>query len=341
MDRGIGELQKSIIIAIIGTVAVIAAIGWSVMGSWQERQDKPKTQPPVTEQQAPKTEILDVQQKTKAEDLIPPTFDVVRVNPRGDAVMAGHAHPHSRIEIKDWDNVIGEVKADARGEWVFVPEKPLEPGKRQLGLVMYVDDLDPVESKTVVAVVVPEVGQGQGDALAVEMDRFGKGPSRVLQTPGTPEEKPTITIEAVDYEAGGPVIISGRAPPKSTVQLYLSNDLLARTEADDNGRWLVKPETPIAPGLYTLRADLVDDKGKVLARAETPFSRAEEAVAEKELSDPDKTTYIVQPGNSLWRIARRNYGTGFSYTVIYEANKGQISDPDLIYPGQVFSIPNK
>ncbi|HCR67353.1 MAG TPA: hypothetical protein DIW38_12725, partial [Oceanicaulis sp.] len=48
---------------------------------------------------------------------------------------------------------------------------------------------------------------------------------------------------------------------------------------------------------------------------------------------------IVQPGNSLWRIARRLYGEGLQYTVIYEANRDQIRDPNLIYPGQVFSAP--
>ena len=49
----------------------------------------------------------------------------------------------------------------------------------------------------------------------------------------------------------------------------------------------------------------------------------------------------MQPGNSLWRIARSRYGSGPNYSVIYEANKEQIRDPDLIYPGQVFTIPKK
>ena len=48
---------------------------------------------------------------------------------------------------------------------------------------------------------------------------------------------------------------------------------------------------------------------------------------------------VVQPGNSLWRLARRTYGSGFSYTVIFDANKDQIGDPDLIFPGQVFALP--
>ena len=48
----------------------------------------------------------------------------------------------------------------------------------------------------------------------------------------------------------------------------------------------------------------------------------------------------VQPGFSLWRIARENYGDGFLYVKVFEANKDQIRDPDLIYPGQIFTLPD-
>ena len=48
---------------------------------------------------------------------------------------------------------------------------------------------------------------------------------------------------------------------------------------------------------------------------------------------------IVQPGNSLWRIARRVLGEGTHYVHIFEANQERIRDPDLIYPGQVFEVP--
>ena len=48
----------------------------------------------------------------------------------------------------------------------------------------------------------------------------------------------------------------------------------------------------------------------------------------------------VQPGFTLWGIARSNYGRGVLYVQIYEANQDQIRDPDLIYPGQIFTIPD-
>jgi nucleoid-associated protein YgaU len=48
---------------------------------------------------------------------------------------------------------------------------------------------------------------------------------------------------------------------------------------------------------------------------------------------------VIQPGNNLWRISRVIYGRGIEYTVIYQANRDRIRDPDLIYPGQIFATP--
>lgn len=51
-------------------------------------------------------------------------------------------------------------------------------------------------------------------------------------------------------------------------------------------------------------------------------------------------TYTVVRGDCLWNIAKRFYGSGAKYTVIYNANKGVIGgNPNLIYPGQVLTIP--
>ena len=90
----------------------------------------------------------------------------------------------------------------------------------------------------------------------------------------------------------------------------------------------------VAVGNYTLRADLLGPGGRVVARVELPFQRA--AVTPEVLAG---SKVVGQPGHSLWRIARRAYGEGLLYTVIYEANRDHIKDPDLIYPGQIFALP--
>jgi len=173
-------------------------------------------------------------------------------------------------------------------------------------------------------------------ALVLKFPKDGKKPVRVIQTPGESIDRDVfpLTIETLDYDSKGQVVIGGGAPKGALVQLYLDGDLIARLNSDDQGRWIARPEKPIPPGLYKLRADQVGDGGKVIARVEYPFSRAED------LQKMAEGTYVlVQPGNSLWRIARRVYGSGFSYTQIFEANKERIGDPDLIFPGQVFEVP--
>ena len=52
-------------------------------------------------------------------------------------------------------------------------------------------------------------------------------------------------------------------------------------------------------------------------------------------------TYTVKSGDCLWNIAKKFYGNGSKYTVIYNANKDKIKNPNLIYPGQVLTIPAK
>ena len=91
---------------------------------------------------------------------------------------------------------------------------------------------------------------------------------------------------------------------------------------------------------------LVDyQDGAVVSRIETPFKREEaEKVAEvlqEETSNPEFQVAMrtVQPGNTLWAIARERYGEGIMYVLVFEANRDRIRNPDLIYPGQVFVLP--
>jgi len=279
-----------------------------------------------------------------------PSFDVVRINPKGDTVMAGRAAPGSKTKILDRGEVIGEVTADPRGEWVFVPEKPLPPGTSELTLESELEDGETVTSDSSVMLLVPEKGKdiagretdqpSQPLAMKVPSNKPNMVtvpdkpvPSVILQKPTAGQSGQALTVDAVDYDDQGQLSISGHAAPGAVVQLYLDNKFIGRATTGQDGVWSVTPEIRVEPGLYTLRVDQVDTAGAVVARVSIPFARAEPLT-------PGPGQYvIVQPGNSLWRIARRTYGTGFEYTVIYEANAGQIADPDLIYPGQIFELP--
>ena len=62
----------------------------------------------------------------------------------------------------------------------------------------------------------------------------------------------------------------------------------------------------------------------------------------RETKDPESSsgkTYTVKRGDCLWNIAKRFYGNGAQYTKIYNANKDKIKNPNLIYTGQVLTIP--
>ena len=53
---------------------------------------------------------------------------------------------------------------------------------------------------------------------------------------------------------------------------------------------------------------------------------------------PRVTTATVSRGDSLWRISQRALGGGPRYSIIYQANKDKIHNPNLIYPGQIFVL---
>ncbi len=274
----------------------------------------------------------------------PPTFDIVRIGREGLAVIAGRAEPGAAVTVREGDRILGEVTADVRGEWVLLPEEPIQPGTRELALTARTVEGVSIESEQVVVLSIPEVapgaeaaGTGGVGAIAVLVPREDIGGSRVLQEPSAGvglRGAGELTLDTIEYDEQGKMVLGGRAAPGGRVMVYLDNRLIGSAEADAQQRWRVTPEAAVSPGLHTLRIDEVDVTGKVVARLETPFSRAE-----FRLPTGGKGLVIVQPGNSLWRIARRTYGRGIQYVQIFEANREQIRDPDLIYPGQIFLIP--
>ena len=105
---------------------------------------------------------------------------------------------------------------------------------------------------------------------------------------------------------------------------------------------------------YAVRADMVE-KGEsdVVARAEVELVHqpvvvaeapepVEETAATEEAPARIKTgaSVIIRRGDSLWTVSRSNYGEGVRYTTIYEANRDQIRNPHLIFPGQVLKLPD-
>ena len=202
---------------------------------------------------------------------------------------------------------------------------------------------------------------------------------RVLQPAiPKPDVLQDVIIDAISYGAAGEVSVSGRGEENSFIRIYLNNAPVGATEIQDTGNWSVEL-SGIEPGVYAMRIDQMDESGAVTSRVETPFKREaaevlaaarEEAAAtaetatvaeaiteaetEMETEAASETVtateapanrvqvsvVTVQPGFTLWGIAKENYGDGLLYIRVYEANKDRIRDPDLIYPGQIFTVPD-
>lgn len=165
----------------------------------------------------------------------------------------------------------------------------------------------------------------------------------VIQAPGeqSADIQKIISVDAITYSEEGNVQVSGRAPGGGFVRIYLNNAPRAETAIAEDNSWAVEL-TDVAAGVYTLRADQVDAEGKVVSRVESPFKReapAELAAAAEELEIRRVVQVTVQPGNTLWAIAKENYGDGIQYVKVFNANRDRIRNPDLIYPGQVFTVP--
>ena len=297
-------------------------------------------------------ERASVPQFPKPQDTVPlfanPTFDVVRINREGNAVIAGRAVPGSEVTVYAGDVIVGTVTADRRGEWVLIPEIPLEKGSQMLSLTALGGKGEISESDDVV-VVIPEhqVSGEKGSVpglkpqkvIAVASPRNAVGASRVLQGPIVPPNilsRRAVQLSTINYDDSGRLVLVGYAPPRSTVLVQVNGRLVGSIVADEVGYWELTPSAPVAVGDHILSLQSLDKTGVVLASTELPFTRAEIARARLKSGE---ILIAVQPGNSLWRIARATYGKGILYTVIYSANTEKIDDPNLIFPGQVFTLP--
>jgi nucleoid-associated protein YgaU len=259
-----------------------------------------------------------------------PSFDIVRVDPGGHAVIAGRAAPGAQVTVLADGKVLGQVTADMRGEWVLVPDAALAPGDRRLSL----EATDPTtggrskSAETVALEVAPSATPAPGVAVLVP-DNPEKA-AAVLQSPGGPSTPGMLTIDTADSNGRGQVTLAGQAAPGATVRVTAGSQVLGTVTANAQGLWTL--QAPLAAAQAQLNAEIVAANGAAAQRVSQPF-------APPEMSVPAGRDYVVRRGNNLWWLARQTYGNGMRYTAIYQANRGRIRNPDLIYPGQVFVIP--
>lgn len=264
-----------------------------------------------------------------------PSFDIVRVDPAGNAVIAGRAAPGAKVTVEANGKALGTTTANSSGDFVILPDRTLAPGTEKLTLSEQTPAGGVATGKTpVVVAIAPPKGASASTPGTLAVLAPTQGPLRVLQAPGAPVAGASAktALGSVDYGSNGELKLAGTAPPGKTVRVYIDNKPAGDAVAGPNGRWTLTPTAPVAPGPHQLRLDQLNAGGQVTARVELPFARAAAASL-----TPGQV--VIQPGDNLWNIARATYGSGIRYTVIYTANRGEIRNPNLIYPGQVFSLP--
>lgn len=340
----------------IGAAAVVAVLGYFAIGS---RDLAPDTNPETTAETSAETTPEDTPGKdaTPAPPADAPGFDVVRVDPEGRAVVAGHAAPGATLQLSMNGEPIETLNADDAGNFVALLDLSItEPGQLSLQAT---NDAGEVSEGTAPAQTVliepraPQPTSGQDAPVAADDDTAPQPEAprvlladnegiTVLQDEVSDLTVQNVIIDAITYDDQGEVALSGRAAGGGALRVYLNNDPIKTAPIPENGQWRL-PLPDVAAGVYTLRVDEIAADGTVTSRTETPFKRedvAQIAATAPASDNPAKVEAVtVQPGSTLWAIARDTWGEGLLYVRVFDANRDQIKDPDLIYPGQVFAIP--
>ena len=322
-------------------VAAAGAIAWRVAMHPPSIEFRPAPTveavvPPAPAVMTPSAPV--VPPPVAAKPNVGPTFDVVRVEPTGEAVIAGRAAPGAHVRLLDQGQSIADGTADAAGQFVLMPV--LAPGIHELTLA--VDGSPTLASAQSVTVVV---AANRTTAPLVALAAPGQA-TRVLSGVEAPKAiaAPQVFIKTVEATPEGRIMLSGTGSAGAALRLYLDDTPLANATADTAGAWSVSAERALVPKSYRVRADEVGRDGAVLARAEVDFDWAgpvPPAAAVASATEPPAKgqTVKVARGDSLWRISRSMFGAGRLYTQIYEANAKQIRDRARIYPGQVLVVP--
>lgn len=236
-----------------------------------------------------------------------PTFDLVRVEPDGQALVAGQAEPGAKVILRLDGAEISGTTADPQGNFavLFVLDPSPVPRMLTLGSILpgggEIAALGEVALAPTAAAPAASAAKGAAAApksaaapssaasdVAAGLSAEAAPPTapatallvtkdgvNVLQSSDQSVTEGDITplsLDTISYTPAGDVQLAGRAPAGSVLRIYLDNAPLIDVAVGQDGRWA--STTPmIDPGLYTLRVDALAADGKVSARFETPFKR--------------------------------------------------------------------
>mgnify|MGYP006134402029 CR=1 FL=1 len=361
--------------AIVAGGGMIVALAFGAyLGFGREGDVRVSTEAAMTtEPQAPETKSeVDAGEQATSQTAeatsASPSFDELRRETDGTTIIAGRAEPLSDVKILVDGEEVATATADSTGGFAAIASLPAKDTAQVVSLSSTKGE--EVTASTDEILLAPSVAPPAAQALtetpaetvAIEQSTPTENetaPTAAQETVKAPRiavlksdaegvsllnsiVASEVALDTIGYSELGEVQLTGRAKPDTAkVRVYLDNRLVISLPVDAEGRW--RGDLPnVDEGVYTLRVDEVSAQGTVSSRVETPFKRESAAVLEQAAAKAEGPikSITVQAGATLWAIARDRYGDGTLYLRVVEANGDSIRDPDLIYPGQVFDLPN-
>ncbi|HEX2138004.1 MAG TPA: LysM peptidoglycan-binding domain-containing protein [Microvirga sp.] len=253
----------------------------------------------------------------------------------GRLYVSGQAAPGSTVRLYLNETFIAPGGVGADGKVAFAIGRGVRPGDYRVRI----DDVDPVsgavKSRAEVAFNVPVPV-----ASAAQEGPAGSAPPSGTQLAAAPTPPSRPSTAAPQAPGQGPTAPGGQAQRTGPGSGWDTPAPDGTGKPPGTGSQVaggISAQAPGRPGQGTA-ADpaLPRANGSQVASATAPDLRD---LPPGTIVVPDVSTAIVSRGDNLWRISQRVYGKGVRYTVIYSANQGQIRNPNLIYPGQVFVLP--
>ncbi len=252
-----------------------------------------------------------------------PSFDIVRIEPDGNIVVAGRWAADKNVSVAVNGRIVATIRTDRNGEFVYAPANPLAPGNYTLSLV----GADPdTQSADKVFLYISE--HGYQNSVSLLMTRDG---STLLQAPVFLRDG-DLTVSKIDYLDSGRIVITGDALPRLRVSLSLDGKYMGFARVSDHRHFGLGADVgELQPGReYELTVRLHDGDGRTVSTVSHRFEMPE-------MTGDDDTFYTVRRGDCLWIIARNFLRRGILFSIIAERNN--ILNPDLIFPKQVLQIP--
>jgi len=340
-------MKSSKVIYFLITGAMIATLALFVVFYENETTDEKEVVVPLVNKvvDAKPIEVKPTREET-AETI---KLEVVRVRPDGSLVIAGQGLPNSKIEIISNSEVIAVTKSDKVGDFVAVPQKQLNSGEYFLSFRQTTGDNKVVIANKAVAINV--TGKKDDLPIVAIVDSQGKLGAKVIQAPGLEKKEqsiknnkqintktlqdPHVKILSITHDSkSGQLALSGLAHNGVQVNAGFTGKETSSTKII-NDEWALSIPGKLIAGKQKVFAVLLGKNGKVLSENSVIISG-------KSIENANgKMLIVVQKGDALWNIAYQRLGLGNRYIDIVELNKDKIKNPDLIYPKQLFVIPNK